>query len=66
MQQIGFALPAVFGIIASLTFGLGNDEVSDFNIMMFYFSIAVFVVPGHITWVSDLKRYVLQHFDVLF
>lgn len=52
MQQIGFALPAVFGIVTSLAFDLSSDNVSDETIMMFFFSIAVFVLPGHLCWVS--------------
>lgn len=52
MQQIGFALPAVFGIITSLVFNLSADDVPDINIILFFWSIALFVVPGIITWVS--------------
>lgn len=52
MQQIGFALPAVFGIITSLVFNLSSDDIPDLNIMLFFFSIALFVIPGNITWVS--------------
>jgi hypothetical protein len=52
MQQIGFALPAVFGIVTSLIFGLSDDDVPDLKIKLFFFSIAIFVVPGNISWVS--------------
>ena len=52
MQQIGFALPAVFGIVTSLAFNLSDDDIPDLNIILFFFSIALFVLPGIVCWVS--------------
>ena len=67
MQQIGFALPAVFGIITSLAFNLGGNNVPDINVMLFYFSIALFVVPGIICWVSNFELFVyFDYFSFLF
>lgn len=55
MQQIGFALPAVFGIITSLAFNLSADDLPDLNLLLFFYSIALFVLPGIVCWVSYLK-----------
>jgi len=60
MQQIGFALPAVFGIITSLVFNLSADDVPDINIILFFWSIALFVVPGIITWHFMHKSHIVR------
>lgn len=53
MQQIGFALPAVFGIITSIVFNLSSDNIPDLNVKLFFWSIALFVLPGNICWVRS-------------
>ena len=52
MQQIGFALPAVYGVIANVVFDLASEDISQLNLILFYFTSALFCVVGIIAWVS--------------
>jgi len=50
MQQIGFALPAVYGIIANLSFKLSRDNVPASSIFAFYFTSAAVATLGIAAW----------------
>ncbi len=49
MQQIGFALPAVFGITMTLLLHLSNPTPSD--IYVYFYTTTVMMIPGIVAWV---------------
>lgn len=51
MQQIGFALPAVYGVVANIVFDLSREDISVLNLMLFYFTSAFCCVLGIVAWV---------------
>lgn len=51
MQQIGFALPAVYSIIMSQLLDLHDHSIDHKTISLFYFVTAVIMLPGLLSWV---------------
>jgi hypothetical protein len=51
MQQIGFALPAVYGIILSLSLDLSAEEIPTYKLLVLFFLSSISVLPGAYAWV---------------
>jgi hypothetical protein len=54
MQQIGFAFPGVYSIVMVNVLEM-EGEVSQKRLYIFYFTTALFTVPGIIAWVRTLS-----------
>lgn len=62
LQQIGFALPAFYGIVFSLSLNLSSPHVSTKTSIIFFMSSVACLVPGLFAWVCLIALYLANSF----
>jgi hypothetical protein len=63
MQQIGFVLPGLYGIIIISVMDL-EGEVAIERLYIFYYTTALLVIPGLIAWVNISPIIILYFCDI--